>query len=189
MSRIDDLLVSYKRYIETPWKDDAAPAQRVMFCVYSPQEELRLRTKIDEFELTTRNADHDWCHYDLTDTFAHWLSAKKNAAGIFKQYSTRPEQLKITLERQYLPYLESCVSETVIKEGISSNHVFAVSGVASIFGLLRVKDLIEHFAPLIQGRLLIFFPGDMPSKDNYRLLDAYDGWNYLAVAITASQEY
>lgn len=189
MSRIDNLLVSYKRYIETPWKEDAAPAQRVLFCVYLPQEELRLRAKIDEFEITTRNANHDWHHYDLTNTFANWMTSKKNAASIFKQYSTRPEQLKITLERQYVPYLKDTVLELVKQENIGPNHVFAVSGVASIFGLLRVKDLIDQFAPLIQGRLLIFFPGDMPSKDNYRLLDAYDGWNYLAVPITASQEY
>jgi hypothetical protein len=35
----------------------------------------------------------------------------------------------------------------------------------------------------IRGRLLVFFPGEY--EDNiYRLLDARDGWSYLAVPIT-----
>jgi len=40
--------------------------------------------------------------------------------------------------------------------------------------------------PHIQGRLLIFFPG-VYEQNNYRLLDARDGWNYLAVPITAHE--
>ena len=38
----------------------------------------------------------------------------------------------------------------------------------------------------IQGRLLVFFPG-VYEQDNYRLLDARDGWNYHAVPITAGE--
>jgi hypothetical protein len=34
--------------------------------------------------------------------------------------------------------------------------------------------------------LLVFFPGQF-DNNNYRLLDARDGWNYLAVPITADQ--
>ena len=33
------------------------------------------------------------------------------------------------------------------------------------------------------GRLVVFFPGQF-EQNNYRLLDARDGWNYLAVPIT-----
>ena len=35
----------------------------------------------------------------------------------------------------------------------------------------------------IRGRLALFFPGDV-DNNNYRLLDARDGWNYLAIPIT-----
>jgi len=38
----------------------------------------------------------------------------------------------------------------------------------------------------IRGRFLVFFPG-VYEQDNYRLLDARDGWNYHAVPITASE--
>ena len=32
------------------------------------------------------------------------------------------------------------------------------------------------------GRLLVFFPGDV-ENNNFRLLDARDGWDYMAVVI------
>lgn len=40
--------------------------------------------------------------------------------------------------------------------------------------------------PHIRGRLLVFFPG-VYEHENYRLLDARDGWNYRAVPILAAE--
>ena len=57
-------------------------------------------------------------------------------------------------------------------------------GVATLFGLTRVSTAIEKVAPVIKGRMLVFFPGQH-ENGNYRLLDARDGWNYLAIPITA----
>ena len=59
----------------------------------------------------------------------------------------------------------------------------AVTGAASMYGFLRISELIRDVEQAVPGRLLVFFPG---SKDgsNYRLLDARDGWNYLANGIT-----
>ena len=34
-----------------------------------------------------------------------------------------------------------------------------------------------------RGRLVVFFPGQY-EQNNYRLLDARDGWNYMAVPIS-----
>ena len=47
-----------------------------------------------------------------------------------------------------------------------------------------VTAVMEAVEPFINGRLVVFFPG---AKDgnNYRLLDARDGWNYLANSISA----
>ena len=64
--------------------------------------------------------------------------------------------------------------------------VVAVTGVASLFGFTRVSEVLPLVEPHIQGRLLIFFPG-VYEQNNYRLLDARDGWNYLAVPITAQE--
>lgn len=58
MSKVKRLIHSYSRYMQTPWRDDAAAPQRVVFCVYPETDELRLRARIDEFELATTTAGH-----------------------------------------------------------------------------------------------------------------------------------
>ena len=52
-----------------------------------------------------------------------------------------------------------------------------------LFGLLRASHLLKLVERDIRGRLVVFFPGHK-DNNNYRLLDARDGWNYLAVPIT-----
>ena len=46
MSRIKRLIQSYNKFITIPWRDDTAAAQRVIFCVYDEDYELKLRAKI-----------------------------------------------------------------------------------------------------------------------------------------------
>ena len=56
-----------------------------------------------------------------------------------------------------------------------------------------VKEQFEYDLALepdraqIRGRLVVFFPGHL-ERSNYRLLDARDGWNYMAVPITLHSE-
>lgn len=181
MGKLKRLLQSYERFIRTPWRDDVAAAQRVVFCVYDPIEERALRSRIGEFELATTAAGHRWQHFDLSDTFAQWLGVQRYA----QKYFEKPELLG-TLLPKYLEYLESRFASFAEQVGADSNTVVAVSGVGSLFGLCKVKDVVDVFAPRVSGRLLVFFPGSF-ENNNYRLLDGYDGWNYLAVPITADQ--
>ena len=62
----------------------------------------------------------------------------------------------------------------------------AVLGAATLFGFLRVSVLMDTVKDAITGRLLVFFPGEYEAG-NYRLLDARDGWDYLATPITAAE--
>ena len=64
--------------------------------------------------------------------------------------------------------------------------VVAVTGVASLFGFTRISQVLPLVEPHVRGRLLVFFPG-VYENNNYRLLDARDGWNYLAVPITSHE--
>ena len=182
MNRVKRLLASYATFISVPWRGDAAAAQRVVFCVYDENEELRLRAKVDEFELATRNAGHEWFVFDLTDTFSEWLSAQRYAESYFR----KPELLA-TLLPQYLDYIAGRFMEFLQDRGAGESSVVAIKGVGSLFGLLRVKAVVDKLAPMVKGRLVVFFPGAF-ENDNYRLLDGYDGWNYLAVSITADKE-
>ncbi len=183
MSKIKRLIASYAAYIAIPWRTDAAAAQRVLFCVYGENEELRLRARIDEFELATRQAGHEWAVFDLTDSFAEWMTAQKYGVSYFQ----KPHLLSSLMHR----YLESIVEgfKSFIEDrGPGENGVIAVKGVGSLFGFLKVKEVVDRLAPLVPGKLLIFFPGSC-ENNNYRLLDGYDGWNYLAVPITADRDF
>lgn len=184
MSRVKRLIQSYSTYIAVPWRSDAAAAQRVIFCVYNENEELRLRAKIDEFELVTRQAGHGWALFDLTDSFARWLASQRYARSYFE----KPHLLSPLLPK-YLTYITEEFASFLVAKQVGEESVVALKGVGSLFGFLRVKELVDKLAPMVRGRLLVFFPGDMPSPNNYRLLDGYDGWNYLAVPITADKEF
>lgn len=178
MSKIRRLLGSYSTYISTPWRD-AAAAQRVVFCIYNETDERAFRIKIDEFELITRQAGHDWHIFDLTDTFATWLERQRYA----KSYFEKPHLL-VTIYPKYLEFISSEFNRFLDETGATSNSVVAISGLGCLFGFLKVKDVVDRLAPMVSGRLVVFFPGSY-ENNNYRLLDGYDGWNYLAVPITA----
>ena len=79
------------------------------------------------------------------------------------------------------------VQQAVEDREIGEESVVALKGVGSLFGFLKVKEVVDKLAPLVKGRLLVFFPGSY-ENNNYRLLDGYDGWNYLAVPITADKD-
>ena len=65
--------------------------------------------------------------------------------------------------------------------------VVAMLGVGALFGLARVSSVVEGIKDAVPGRLLVFFPGEHhPENHTYRLLDARDGWNYLAVPLLAN---
>jgi hypothetical protein len=51
---------------------------------------------------------------------------------------------------------------------------------------VKVSALIERVQDDVLGRMLVFFPGEVEGN-NYRLLGARDGWNYLATLITAER--
>ncbi|MGE4440408.1 MAG: BREX protein BrxB domain-containing protein [Desulfomicrobium sp.] len=184
MSKVKRLIQSYGNFIAVPWREDAAPAQRVVFCVYDENEELRLRAKVEEFELTTRQAGHDWFVFDVTDSFAQWLASEDYAEEFFKE----PSLLGDLLPEEYLRFLISSFNKHMGEATTNPNAVIAVLGVGALFGFAKVKDLVDSLAPLIRGRLMIFFPGSY-ENNNYRLLDGYDGWNYLAVPITADKSF
>ena len=100
MNRIKRLTQSYSKFISIPWRNDAAAAQRVIFCVYNETEERWLRAKIDEFEIATQQAGHEWGIFDLTDTFAAWLTSQRYATSYFQKPHLLP-----TLLPKYLTYI------------------------------------------------------------------------------------
>jgi len=187
MTEIEKLIESYREYIEVPWRADTAAPQRVIFCIYKPQLERALDVEITEFELATCLQEHTWALYNMEDVFPSWLSAHKYREGHFK----KPELVSSEFER-FLEYLlddfgSFLVKKVDEKKGVDEKTVVAIRGVSSLFGILKVSRVVDRLAPLVPGRLLVFFPGSYENS-NYRFLDGYDGWNYHAVPIMVENE-
>jgi hypothetical protein len=133
------------------------------------------------FETATRQANHGWHHHDLTDAFPQWMAAQEYRDAYFES----PEDMEMALE-DFVQELTASIRKCLDTLPAETNDVFALSGLASLFGLMRASRLIEAVAPHVKGRLLVFFPGRRDGA-NYKLLDARDGWNYLAIPITSEE--
>jgi hypothetical protein len=77
VGEIDDLIREYEDVARLRWEPSLAGAQRVWFAIYEPSQERRVRLRIHDFEVATRNAGHSWALVDLTDAFAKWMSQHK----------------------------------------------------------------------------------------------------------------
>jgi hypothetical protein len=185
-SGIDGLLKAYQRHVELPWDASLSGAEKVWLAVYSPsgqngQNERRLRFVLSEFEIATTAAGHKWKLIDLTNCFEEWLGAHEYRDAYF----ARPDALEPALE-EFGVHLGRLVETQLVAEDVDDDTVVALIGVGALFGVYRVSQLIEAVNPAILGRLLVFFPGEKHGS-NYRLLDARDGWNYLAVPLVAAE--
>lgn len=183
MGRIDKLAERYGRFVALPWAQDLAGAERAIFVVYDKSDERRLRARTGLFELATTEAGHGWLECDLTAAFAEWM------AGIDyrESYFEAPEDLDLKLEDDFAEYAAGRVRAVLQRPEAGADSVTGVFGVASLFGFLRLSALLQAVEPDVRGRIAVFFPGEH-EESQYRLLDARDGWNYLAVPITAQDE-
>jgi hypothetical protein len=177
-SRLNRLLNNYANHISVPWQKGLAGVQKVIFVVYDKTEELRFRAHLTEFEIATTSAQHDWCEINISNAFPEWMAALDYKEGYFES----PEDIETTLD----DFMRELVQKIRIQIATAdSNTVVAIVGVGTLFGYIKASDLVNNIATFVPGRLLIFFPGEF-ENNNYRLLDARDGWNYQAVPITAS---
>jgi hypothetical protein len=150
--------------------------------VYPPDLESRVRARLEEFKLATSEAGHGWVIHDLTNSFSTWMAAHPHREAYF----ANPELIAPSLA-QYLAAVDQDVRATLARDEASADAVVALLGVAAMFPMIRVSDLLQRVAASIRGRLLVFFPGAY-EDGNYRLLDARDGWNYLAIPITITED-
>ena len=183
MGRIDTLAERYRRFISLPWRKDLAGGERVVFVVYDKVDERRLRARRRLFEIATVEAKHAWINCDLTDVFARWMAGIEYRDSYFES----PEDLDLKLDDDFLRHVAEQVRTKLTAPEADDNAVVAIFGIASLFGFIRVSQLMKEIEPDIRGRAVVFFPGEYENS-NYRLLDARDGWNYLAVPITVHDQ-
>jgi len=184
MNRIDLLKKNYQRLCEHSWDRNVAGAQRVWLAVYDKDDERKLRLRLGLFEEATHQTGHKWMAIDLTDAFANWMCGPDNAS-FAESYFESPESLDNAALADMLHSVVTRIRAALATLPDPDNTVLALYGVASLFGFLKISEILPMVEGDVKGRLLVFFPG-VHEQNNYRLLDARDGWNYLAFPITAS---
>jgi hypothetical protein len=183
-SRVQKLAGAYRQHLTVPWQVGLAAIQRVVFAVYDKADELRLRANVEEFALATAQAGKQWLLIDLTNAFPDWMMTQKYRDAYFES----PEDLAGYQAGELSEFIGDLIAKLKARIEAESGPetVVALLGVGTLFGLARVSTLVEGIKESVTGRLLVFFPGEHhPEHHSYRLLDARDGWNYLAVPLLA----
>lgn len=177
-NRLDRLFRSYSNFISIPWTHGLANEQRVLFAVYYKEDELKLRARIEEFQFATEAAGHNWLQLDITRLFPEWMASQKYREDYFEE----PESLQTKYKKFAKQSVEKLAGQ--LEGKVDENTLVALIGCGTLFGFASVSDFVKQLSAYIPGRLLVLFPGEY-IDNKYRLLDAKDGWGYLATAITA----
>lgn len=177
-NRLERLIKSYSNFISIPWIQGLSDEQRVLFAVYHKEDELKLRARIEEFKFATTSENHNWVELDITRLFPEWMASQKYR----EEYFDDPESLKTKYKKFARQSVEK-LSDSLDGK-VDDNTLVALIGCGTLFGFASVSDFVKQLSAYVPGRLLVFFPGEY-IDNKYRLLDAKDGWGYLATAITA----
>ena len=175
MGRIEELAARYRNHIGAPWQRNLAGDQKAIFVVYPPPDERKLRARLELFAAT----EHPWRLLDLTDTFARWMARLDYPDTFFKS----PRKLTMLLDDDFVSFVAHRLREALTADGVDEDTVVAVHGAGSLFGFTHLSEVLSKVRNDIQGRLLVFFPGEYDGQI-YRLLNARDGLSYLGVPIT-----
>jgi hypothetical protein len=182
VSYVDDLLAAYRKFVALPWQQNLAPPQRVWMAVYPPEQERRLRLHLPEFKTATIEEHHSWSLVDVTTSFETWMAGHEYREAYFED----PDLLESALPAFFSHLVDEV--RTALATHSEPNGVVALLGAGTLFGLggaVKVSALLNAVSDAVAGRLIVFFPGEHEGN-SYRLLDARDGWNYLAIPITAN---
>ncbi len=179
MGRIEELANRYHNHISAPWQRNLAGDQKAIFLVYPKEDERKLRARLELFEMATIDAGHNWKFFNFTKIFSTWMANTEYRELYFES----PEDLTMKLRSDFLQFTAQELRKVLMAPDVNDDTVVAVYGVASLYGFIKVSLVLKEVVHDIRGRLLLFFPGEF-DNNNYRLLDARDGWNYLAVPIT-----
>lgn len=151
--------------------------------VYPPKDERRLRARVGDFEIATVKSGHEWLLIDLTNAFGTWLGAHPYREAYFET----PEYLSDAALEEFGKHVRDYAVSSLISGQATVDTAVILLGVGTLFPFYRVSRLVNDLAESIEGRLVVMFPGERDDS-NYRLLEARDGWNYLATPITATED-
>lgn len=188
MSRLDHLIAAYRRHASIPLKQGLPIAQRVWFLVYPPEDERRLKNRLAEFEIATKDCELHWKEISLATVYADWMDSfedEEERDAILADPEIVEDYADPGLRDHIADVIRAAVSATS-KTQIDQT-VFALTGLMELYDFIHVSEVLDALGKEIRGILLLFFPGER--EDNtYRFLGARTGWDYLATPITLDSE-
>jgi len=179
-NNVDGLIQAYEKVVSGKWVETLSAQERIWFLVYDPDSQRKVDFRISDFENATKKAGKKWANISLKDCFTEWMATHEYR----DEYFLDPDSLVDQLEFDFKNFAIENTIQKIRKHQIDHETVIALTHVASLFGFARLSDILNHIAGEIKGRLLVFFPGEF-EKNQFRLLNARDGWSYLARPITA----
>ena len=179
-SKVDQLLSAYELVVNEPWSNSLSGQERVWFLVYDPAEQRKVELRLGDFETATIKAGKKWITISLKKCFPTWMTNHEYK----EEYFNDPEALVDQLEAEFKQFAIDFLLQEITRQGSDDETLIAIRDISSLFGFNRMSDVLNGCSNAFKGRMLIFFPGEF-DKNHYRLLDARDGWSYLARPITA----
>jgi len=175
MNVADSLCKEYERVLKLKWPSGLSGEERVWMAIYDPPSERKVRARLSQFELSTKQAGRRWRLLNLEDAFPQWMASNKRRDQLFANPQAIPAALS-----EYRQFLTERVRAQL--EEADDQTVVALLGAGSLFGLWSVSELVSTIAGSIKGILLVSFPGRHEGTV-YKLMDARISWNYLALPI------
>lgn len=179
-NNIDGLIQAYEKVVNGKWEETLSAQERIWFLVYDPDSQRKVDFRLSDFENATKKAGKKWANVSLKDCFPDWMASHEYR----EEYFRKPSLLKYQFDTLLKPFLINEILNEIKISNADNETVIAFTHVSSIFGFARLSDILNHIAGAVKGRLLVFFPGEF-EKNQFRLLNARDGWSYLARPITA----
>lgn len=179
-TKTEQLLLAFEAVINEPWSNSLSGQERIWFLVYDPAEQRKIDLRIGDFEVATQKASKKWVTISLKKCFPNWMANHDYKEAYFED----PDSLIDQLEGDFKEYAIQYIIDEIIKNNADESTLVAIKDISALFGFNRVSDILNGCSNAFKGRMLIFFPGEY-DKNHYRLLDARDGWSYLARPITA----
>jgi hypothetical protein len=174
-TRIELLIEAYSKVVKEPWSSALSGQERIWFLVYDPSEQRKIELHMGEFETVAVRAGKLWESVSLKYCFTSWMADHEYK----EDYFTSPEYIVDQLEAEFIPYAINFLKNELSKLEQNENTLIAIKDVSALFGFARLSEILKSCDKDFKGRLLIFFPGEF-EQNHYRLLDARDGWDYLA---------
>ncbi len=178
-TRIDLLIEAYEKVVKEPWSSALSGQERIWFLVYDPAELRKVELRMGDFEAAAVKAGKKWESISFKQCFPLWMSNHEYREGYFK----KPQHIVDQLEAKFIPFAIKFLKDELAKIEMTEDTLIAIKDVSALFGLARLSEILKSCDGHFNGRLIIFFPGEF-EHNHYRLLDARDGWDYLARPIT-----